>query len=57
MYDAFKNRNEMLYFAILYDVKEGRKETIKYKYFNEKDNPTLIKSEVYDTFLQIVTKQ
>jgi beta-barrel assembly-enhancing protease len=47
---------DMLYYAILYDVKTGRREVINFDYFNSKDTNSMVKSHLYDTFTQIKNK-
>ena len=44
---------DMLYYAILFDVKTGRRSVIKMDYFNARDSKGLIKSHIYDVFHQI----
>jgi beta-barrel assembly-enhancing protease len=56
LYDAYKPRYDMMYYAILYDVKTGRRQVINFDYFNEKDTEAMIKSHLYDVFLQIKSK-
>jgi beta-barrel assembly-enhancing protease len=43
----------MMHYAILYDVRTGRNQTIKSDFFEDKDADDLMKSQLYDTFLQI----
>jgi beta-barrel assembly-enhancing protease len=54
--EALQPNYEMLYFAILYDVKTGKREVINFDYFYKKDTNTMLKSHLYDTFTQIKTK-
>jgi beta-barrel assembly-enhancing protease len=43
----------MMHYAVLYDVRTGRNQTIKADFFDQKDADDLMKSQLYDTFLQI----
>jgi hypothetical protein len=43
----------MMHYAVLYDVRTGRNQTIKADFFDDKDSDALMKSQLYDTFLQI----
>jgi beta-barrel assembly-enhancing protease len=51
-----KPEYDMMHYAILYDVKTGRRQTLKFDYFDSKDTDALVKSHYYDTFMQIATK-
>lgn len=56
IYGAARPDYDMLYYAVVFNVKEGTFQTIKYDYFNLRDSDTLLKSHYYDTFLQIKAK-
>jgi hypothetical protein len=43
----------MMHYAVLYDVRTGRNQTIKAEFFDDKDSDAMMKSHLYDTFLQI----
>ncbi|MEO1410015.1 MAG: M48 family metallopeptidase [Bacteroidota bacterium] len=47
---------DMLYYAILYDVKTGRRSIIKMDYFNRRDSKQRVKMHLYDVFHQIKTR-
>jgi beta-barrel assembly-enhancing protease len=53
---ALQPNYEMLYYAILYDVKTGKREVINYEYFKNRDSDSMIKAHLYDTFTQIKAK-
>jgi Zn-dependent protease with chaperone function len=44
---------DMLYYAILFDVKSGRRSIIKMDYFNKRDNRSILQAHIYDVFYQI----
>ena len=44
---------DMLYYAILFDVKTGRRSIIKMDYFEKKDSKAILNSHIYDVFHQI----
>jgi len=48
---------DMLYYAILFDVKTGRNEVIKMDFFNKRDSKTLLNAHMYDVFYQIGRKK
>jgi beta-barrel assembly-enhancing protease len=54
--NAMQPKYEMLYYAILYDVKTGKREVINFEYFNNRDTDTMLKAHLYDTFVQIKKK-
>jgi beta-barrel assembly-enhancing protease len=56
IYYAVTPNHEMLYYSILYDVKTGRRQVIKFDYFSHKDTDTIVKAHLYDTFVQIKKK-
>ncbi|MEY4935282.1 MAG: hypothetical protein RIS64_1641 [Bacteroidota bacterium] len=45
--------HQMFHYALLYDVRTGRNQVIKSEFFDNKDSDGLMKSQLYDTFLQI----
>jgi hypothetical protein len=45
-----------LQYAILFDVTTGKRQTVKYDYFDHKDSDSVVKSHLYDTFNQITKK-
>lgn len=55
IYAAVKPRYDMLYYAILYDVKTGRRQILKFDFFEHKDSDDLLKAHLYDVFVQIQT--
>ncbi len=56
-YASLKPDFDMLHYAILYDVKTGRRQVLKFDTFDKKDSDILIKAHLYDTFLQIKRKK
>lgn len=54
--NALQPNYEMLYYAILYDVKTGKREVINFEYFKNRDTDTMLKAHLYDTFVQIKKK-
>lgn len=56
IYNAVKPRYDMMYYAILYDVKTGRRQVLNFDYFNQKDSDAMVKAHLYDVFLQIKLK-
>jgi beta-barrel assembly-enhancing protease len=54
--NALQPNYEMLYYAILYDVKTGKREVINFEYFKNRDSDSMIKAHLYDTFTQIKAK-
>jgi hypothetical protein len=57
VYRAVKPNYEMLHYAILYDVRTGRRQVLKFDFFNKKHTDDIIKAHLYDTFSQIKNKQ
>lgn len=55
-YQLLKPKYEMLYFAILYDVRTSRRQVLKMTTFGQRDSNALIKAHTYDTFVQIKRK-
>ena len=56
IYNAAKPQYEMMYYAILYDVKTGRRQVLNFEYYSQKDSDDIVKSHLYDVFLQIKAK-
>ncbi len=52
-----KPEYDMLYYAMLFDVKTGRRSIIKMDYFDKRDSKTTLKSHIYDVFHQIGTTE
>lgn len=50
---AAKPEYDMLYYAVLYDVRTGRNRVVKFEYFDKRDSDTILKAHFYDTFVQI----
>lgn len=50
---TFTPEYDMLYFAILYDVKTGKRSVIKMDYFDNRDSKGMLNAHIYDTFYQI----
>jgi len=57
LYNAVKPRYEMLHFAILYDVRTGRRQVIKFDTFKKRASDAMMKAHLYDTFSQIKRKE
>ena len=57
IYDLVKPDYDMLQYAILYDVTTGKRQVVKYDYFNHRDNDAIVKAHIYDTFNQINKKR
>jgi beta-barrel assembly-enhancing protease len=57
IYKATKPEYDMLYYAVLYNVKDGTYQTVKYEYFDQRDSDTVLKAHYYDALLQIKTKR
>ncbi len=47
---------DMLYYAILFDVKTGRRSILKMDYFDKRDSKTILNAHIYDVFHQINSK-
>ncbi len=45
--------HQMFHYAVLYDVRTGRNQVIKSDFFDNKASDGVMKSQLYDTFLQI----
>ncbi|MCC6725354.1 MAG: M48 family metallopeptidase [Saprospiraceae bacterium] len=56
IYKAVKPNYEMLHYAILYDVRTGRRQVLKFEFFDKKNTDDLVKAHLYDTFNQIKMK-
>lgn len=56
VYNALKNRQQLLYYAILFDVRTGKREIIKFDFIKRKVSDTLLKAQLYDTMKQISTE-
>lgn len=48
-----QRKNETLIYSVLYDVKTGRNRVINYTYIKRPTRDVILKSQFYDTFLQI----
>ena len=46
-------RYDMLHFAMLFDVRTGKRQVLKFEYFDKKDSNDLVKAHLYDVFSQI----
>jgi beta-barrel assembly-enhancing protease len=57
LFNAIKPEYDMMYYAILYDVKTGRREVMKFDYFDCRDTQATLKSHFYDTFNQIYSRR
>ena len=55
-YSAFKPKHDMMQYAILFDVRTGRRQVLKLEYFDRKDTDTVLKAHLYDVFNQIKSK-
>ncbi|MEI6409790.1 MAG: M48 family metallopeptidase [Bacteroidota bacterium] len=53
---AVKPEYDMLYYAVLYDVKTGRRQVVRFNYFDKRDTDAVLKAHLYDTFAQIKRK-
>ncbi|MEL6865794.1 MAG: M48 family metallopeptidase [Bacteroidota bacterium] len=54
---AFVPEYDMLFYAILFDVKTGKRSIIKMDYFDSKDSNAVLRSHLYDAFLQVRKEQ
>jgi beta-barrel assembly-enhancing protease len=57
VYNALKPTHEMLNYCILFDVKTGKRQVLNFDYYEKKDSDAMIKSHLYDAFLQIKTEK
>ncbi|MEM9916771.1 MAG: M48 family metallopeptidase [Bacteroidota bacterium] len=57
IYRMAKPSYDMMFYAILFDVKTGKREAIKFEYFDYKDTDTLVKAHLYDVFNQIKARK
>lgn len=48
---------DFLHYAILFDVKTGRRSVIKMEYYEEAPSNAMMRSHLYDTFMQINSKK
>jgi hypothetical protein len=53
---ALTPEHEMLYYKVLYDVRTGRNQVLKFEYLDRKDSQTMVKAHTYDAFQQIVNE-
>ncbi len=56
IYDVAVPDYDMLQYAILFDITTGKRQTVKYDYFDHKDSDAVVKAHLYDTFNQITKK-
>jgi len=54
--NAIKPKHEMLQYAILYDVRTGRRQVLKFDTFKLRGADSLVKAHLYDAFIQIKRK-
>lgn len=54
--NALTPKYDMLYYAILFDVKTGRRSVLKMDYFDNRDSKTILRTHIYDVFHQIRAK-
>ena len=47
----------MMQYVILFDVKTGKRQVIKFDYFDKQDTNDLVKAHLYDSFAQIKKKR
>jgi len=55
-YLAVKPKYEMLHYSMLYDVRTGRRQILKFETFNHRDTDAMVKAHLYDAFVQIKRK-
>ncbi len=55
-YSKIRKTNDLLYYAILFDVKTGKRQILKFEYFHYKNLKSLLRGHFYDTFAQIRAK-
>lgn len=53
IFKAVKPNYGMLHYSILYDVRTGRREVLKFDYFSKKNSEAMTKAHLFDTFNQI----
>lgn len=53
LYKSVKPKYEMMHYAILFDVRTGKRQVLKFDFFKAQDSDSLIKAHLYDTFHQI----
>ena len=51
--NLFTPQYDTMYYAILFDIKTGRRSIIKMDYFNKRDSNTVLQAHIYDVFFQI----
>ena len=54
---AAKPEHEMMHYAILFDLRTGKRDILKFEFFRRKDTDSLLKAHLFDTFFQIKTKK
>jgi beta-barrel assembly-enhancing protease len=52
-YYSLKPDYDMLHYSILYDVRTGKRQVLKFDTFDRRETDTVVKAHLYDTFLQI----
>ena len=57
IYSKVRPRYDMLYYAILFDVKTGKRQTIKFDFYDRQDTNDMLKAHFYDTLTQIKNKR
>ncbi|MCY7328381.1 MAG: M48 family metallopeptidase [Saprospiraceae bacterium] len=50
---AVKPKYDMLHYSVLYDVRTGKRQVLKFETFNRRDADAVVKAHLYDTFVQI----
>jgi len=55
-YLAVKPKYEMLHYTMLYDVRTGRHQVLKFETFQHRDTDAMVKAHLYDAFVQIKRK-
>ena len=53
IYDAVRPYHEMLHYSILFDVRTGKRQVIKFDFYKKNDTDGLVKAHLYDAFRQI----
>ena len=57
IYNKVRPRYDMMYYAILFDIKTGRRQILKFDFFDKQDTNDLLKAHTFDTFAQISNKR
>lgn len=57
IYSKVRPRYDMMYYAILFDIKTGRRQVLKFDFFDKQDTNDLLKAHTFDTFSQISNKR